>query len=58
MSPLLCSIPEAAKALNVGRSTIYDLLNDRSIVSVKIGQRRLVVVDTVRAYVATLVEAA
>jgi len=49
MDTLLCSIPEAAKALNIGRSKIYQLINDGRLTTITIGRRRLVRADSVRA---------
>jgi excisionase family DNA binding protein len=49
MDPLLCSIPDAATALNLGRSKIYDLINEGKLVTITIGRRRLVRTDSVRA---------
>jgi excisionase family DNA binding protein len=49
MDTLLCSIPDAAKALGVGRSKLYELIGERRLETVTIGRRRLVRVDSVRA---------
>ena len=54
MNRLLCDIPEAAHALSVGRSKMYDLMAAGAIDSVKIGQRRLIVVESLAGYVAGL----
>ncbi|MGL4176369.1 MAG: helix-turn-helix domain-containing protein [Dermatophilaceae bacterium] len=42
MEKLLLSPEEAADVLGVARSTVYDLIRMRVLVSVKIGRRRLV----------------
>jgi excisionase family DNA binding protein len=45
---LLCSIPDAAKALGLGRSKIYELIGEGRLDTVSIGRRRLVRTDSVR----------
>ena len=49
MDALLCSIPDAARALNLGRSKIYDLINEGRLETVTIGRRRLIRTASVRA---------
>lgn len=49
METLLCSIPDAAKALGVGRSKLYELIGENRIETVTIGRRRLVRTDSIRA---------
>ena len=49
MDTLLCSIPDAAKALGVGRSKLYELIGEGRLDTVTIGRRRLVRTDSVRA---------
>ena len=51
METLLCGIPEAARALGLGRSKIYELMGEGRLESVTIGRRRLVRVDSVKALV-------
>lgn len=48
-APMLCGIIQAAEFLSVGRSTVYELLNQGKLESVSIGRRRLVRVDSLRA---------
>ncbi len=48
MEALLCSIPEAAKALGLGRSKTYELMAEGKLETVTIGKRRLVRVESVR----------
>lgn len=52
--PLNVAITEAARLLGVGRSTIYDLMNDGRLKSIRLGTRRLVTLASVRALVAEL----
>ena len=47
----LCSIDEAAKALGVGRTKTYEMLHDRELESIQIGTRRLVKLDSIRAFI-------
>jgi excisionase family DNA binding protein len=49
MDTLLCSIPDAAKALGLGRSKLYELISDGLLETVTIGRRRLVRVASVRS---------
>lgn len=49
MEPVLCSIPDAAKALSLGRSKVYELISENQLETVTIGRRRLVRVESVRA---------
>jgi len=44
----LCSIREAATALGIGRTKLYDLLAQGQLLSVQIGTRRLVRVDSIK----------
>lgn len=48
MDALLCSIPDAAKALNLGRSKVYELISAGRLETITIGRRRLVRVNSVR----------
>lgn len=48
---LLVAIPEAARMLGIGRSSVYRLLSQGKLAAVKMNQRRLVVVASIRALV-------
>lgn len=50
MDPILCSIPDAAKALGCGRSKAYELISEGKLETVAIGRRRLVRIESVRAF--------
>jgi excisionase family DNA binding protein len=52
--PVLLNIPEAACALGIGRSLLYELLAGGEIASVSIGRRRLIPADALAAYVERL----
>lgn len=54
MEMLLLTTEEAAEVLRVGRSTVYDLMRTRALGSVKIGRRRLVPTQSLRAYIESL----
>jgi excisionase family DNA binding protein len=45
---LLYSIPEAAKALSLGRSSIYRLINDGALAVVRLGRRTLIRAASIR----------
>ncbi len=53
--PMLVTVEEAARLLRIGRTTTYELVMSGKLQSVKVGRRRLVVLDGVRDYVDELV---
>jgi excisionase family DNA binding protein len=46
---LLLPIADAARALGVGRSKTYQLIDNGTLATVRIGRRRLVRMDSLRA---------
>ena len=52
MDQVLVSIPEAGKALGLGRSKVYELIAEGRLETLQIGRRRLVRVESVRALAA------
>jgi excisionase family DNA binding protein len=50
-TPLLYTIPEAAHALRISRTKLYELLTAREIESVYIGRSRKIPATALRAYV-------
>jgi excisionase family DNA binding protein len=52
MEALAVSINEAAKALGLGRTTIYAMIADGRLEAIKLGRRRLVAVESIRRLVA------
>lgn len=54
MQPIMCSVDEAAKAIGIGRVTLYKYINAGKVESVRVGGRRLVKIESVKR----LVEAA
>ena len=49
LETLLLSICDAGKALSLGRSKIYELINEGRLTTVSIGRRRLIHADSVKA---------
>ena len=49
-SPVLLSIEKAAEALSIGRSKTYELIGQGKLVTVTIGRRRLVRMDSLQAF--------
>ncbi|MBI2322102.1 MAG: helix-turn-helix domain-containing protein [Chloroflexi bacterium] len=54
MEPLLLRPPDAAAALGVSRSRLYELLAAGALASVKIGASRRIALDDRRAFVERL----
>lgn len=50
--PYLCSVSDAAKALGVGRTKLYDMLAKGELLSMQIGTRRLVKIASIKALIA------
>jgi excisionase family DNA binding protein len=50
-TPLLYTIPEAARALRISRTKLYELLSADEIESVYIGRSRKIPADALRKYV-------
>ena len=51
MEKLLVSISDAAIALSVGRTTVYELMRDGQLDSRKMGRRRLITAESLRRLV-------
>jgi excisionase family DNA binding protein len=56
--PVLYRVDEAAEALRLGRTAVYELIRCGALRTVKVGTRRLVPVEAVREYVASLADGA
>jgi|APSaa5957512493_1039668.scaffolds.fasta_scaffold375548_1 excisionase family DNA binding protein len=52
IAPLAYRPNEAAKALNVGRTTVYALMNSGELHSIKVGGCRLIPVTALEAFLA------
>jgi excisionase family DNA binding protein len=55
VDPLLNTINEVCERLSLGRTTVYDLIGSGQLVSVRVGNRRLVPETALQQYVADLV---
>lgn len=55
---LLLTVPEAAEALAISRSKLYELLTTGVVASIRIDGSRRVPVAALEAYIAALLEAA
>jgi excisionase family DNA binding protein len=51
MEPIALSISQAAKALSLGRTTVYKLIEQGQLDTVKIGRRQLVKTASLRALI-------
>jgi excisionase family DNA binding protein len=47
----VCSVHDAARMLGIGRTKIYDLLAKGELVSLRIGTRRLIKLDSIRSLI-------
>ena len=52
--PILFTVEEVADILHIGRSTVFNLIKEKKIQSVKLGRSRRVPVDAMKAYVDSL----
>jgi len=50
-TPLAYSIVDAARALSIGKTKLYELVNQKEIGTIKIGSRTLVPHDELAAFV-------
>ncbi len=50
MKPINVSILDAARILGIGRSKLYELINDGALETVKLGTRTLVRVASIKAF--------
>ena len=53
MEPLAYSINETARALSLGRTSIYAMIADGRLEAFKLGRRRLVKAESVRGLIAS-----
>jgi excisionase family DNA binding protein len=51
MDPVSVTIPDACKAIGVGRTTVYELIDDGKLDAIKVGGRRLIKVSSIRRLV-------
>jgi excisionase family DNA binding protein len=57
VEPLMYEVDEAARALRLSRTHIYELIRSKRLRTVKLGRRRLIPVAALAEYVASLPEA-
>ncbi|MFI8516801.1 MULTISPECIES: AlpA family transcriptional regulator [Streptomyces] len=57
-TPELLTVPEVMARLKLGRSTVYDLIRSRRLVSLTIGRSRRVPADAVRDFIDNQIEEA
>lgn len=50
MQQLTCSVDDAAKAIGIGRVTLYKYINQGLVESVRVGGRRLVSIESLRKF--------
>lgn len=58
MEKLLCTAEEAATALGIGRTRVFDLIRTGVLDSVKIGTSRRILVESLSDYIKSLKQAA
>ncbi|MER6612278.1 helix-turn-helix domain-containing protein [Streptomyces xantholiticus] len=54
----LLTVPEVMARLKLGRSTVYDLIRSRRLISITIGRARRVPADAVRDFIVREIEEA
>ena len=55
MEPILCGIVEASKALGIGRTKVYELIDDGKLEKIKIGRRSVITVKSIRLLASELI---
>lgn len=50
MNPLALSVPEAARLLGIGKTSMYELISSGAIVKAKIGRRTVIPFHAVEAF--------
>jgi len=54
----LLTVPEVMERLKLGRSTVYDLIRSRRLISITVGRSRRVPLDAVRGFIDNQIEEA
>ena len=57
MEKLAYSIPEVVAATGLGRTSVYSEMDSGRLASVKVGKRRLITVEALKAWLAALPQA-
>lgn len=47
--PVAMRITDAAKMLSIGRTTVYQLINEGTLLTIKVGRRRLILTESIQA---------
>ena len=56
--PELLTVPEVMARLRLGRSTVYDLIRSRRLVSITVGRSRRIPADALRDFITREIEEA
>ncbi|MCJ7420945.1 helix-turn-helix domain-containing protein [Sphingomicrobium astaxanthinifaciens] len=54
MYPITISINDAAQAMGIGRTKLYELINKGDVTAVKVGRRTLIKTSSIEAFVSNL----
>jgi excisionase family DNA binding protein len=57
-TPELLTVPEVMARLRLGRSTVYDLIRSRRLVSITVGRSRRIPADALRDFITREIEEA
>jgi excisionase family DNA binding protein len=57
-TPELLTVPEVMAKLRLGRSTVYDLIRSRRLVSITVGRSRRIPADALRDFIDREIEEA
>jgi excisionase family DNA binding protein len=52
LQPLAVSVPAATRAAGIGRTRLYEAMRDGELASCKVGKRRLILLEDLRAWLA------
>jgi excisionase family DNA binding protein len=52
MEPVTVTVDDAKRAIGIGTTKLYELINDGKLATVKIGRRTLIKTDSIRALIA------
>ncbi|MFD0007562.1 helix-turn-helix domain-containing protein [Streptomyces sp. NPDC127178] len=58
VTPELLTVPEVMARLRLGRSTVYDLIRSRRLISITVGRARRVPADALRDFITREIEEA